>query len=89
MSGENVATQREESQLRVGELVFDTSRGVLGVVMDLITGTGSGRCCLRPPRGGVEWDASCADVRPATVTDQLRPALTEVNTRSRVERMWG
>ncbi|MFD5555050.1 hypothetical protein ACFWIA_14590 [Streptomyces sp. NPDC127068] len=43
----------------------------------------AGRYSLRPPRGGVEWDAPYEDVRPATVTDQLRPALTEVNTRSR------
>lgn len=89
MSGENVATQRQETQLNLGQLVFDTSRGVLGVVMDLVTGSGPGRCWLRPPRGGVEWDASCADVRPATVADQLRPALNEANARSRVERTWG
>ncbi|SCK50666.1 hypothetical protein YW7DRAFT_04580 [Streptomyces sp. AmelKG-E11A] len=78
-----------ERQVNVGDLAYDTRKGCLGVVMDLITGAGSGHCCLRPPRGGIEWNASYTDVRPATVADQLRPALTEVNTRSRGGQVWG
>ncbi|MFD7549026.1 hypothetical protein [Streptomyces sp. NPDC059816] len=78
MSRENVAEPMP--QLGVGELAYDTRKRALGVVMATDT---SGRYSLRPPRGGVEWDALYEDVRPATVTDQLRPALTEVNTRSR------
>ncbi|MEU0689400.1 hypothetical protein [Streptomyces uncialis] len=78
-----------ERQVNVGDLAYDTRRGRLGVVMDLVTGTGAGHCCLRPPRGGIEWNASYADVRPATVADQLRPALTEVNARSRGVQLWG
>ncbi|MFF2024886.1 hypothetical protein ACFVW2_24150 [Streptomyces sp. NPDC058171] len=79
MYRKNVADQ-PTPQLSVGELAYDTVKGVLGVVMATDT---AGRYSLRPPRGGVEWDAPYEDVRPATVTDQLRPALTEVNARSR------
>ncbi|MGX2995184.1 hypothetical protein JNUCC64_12950 [Streptomyces sp. JNUCC 64] len=37
---------------------------------------------LRPPGGGVEWTARREDVRPATVLDQIRPALNELNLHS-------
>ncbi|GLF94070.1 hypothetical protein [Streptomyces yaizuensis] len=40
------------------------------------------RYYLRPPHGGCEWDAPRGDIRPATVTDQIRPELTETNKRS-------
>ena len=79
MSGKTVAGPHTP-QLSVGDLAYDTARAVLGVVMDI--GTVPGRCTLRPPGGGIEWDASDVDVRPATVSDRLRPALSEVNTRS-------
>ncbi|MGW6461289.1 hypothetical protein ACWF94_36075 [Streptomyces sp. NPDC055078] len=82
MSGKNVATERQKPQLGVGDLVFDTSTGTLGVLMDTGTDAGDGPYSLRPPRGGIEWTTSRENVRPATVTDQLRPALTEVNARS-------
>ncbi|MCM2392568.1 hypothetical protein [Streptomyces albipurpureus] len=80
MSGERVA-ERQTPQLSVGELAYDTARGALGVVMDI--GTVQGSYTLRPPGGGIEWDVSDVDVRLATVSDRLRPALSEVNTRSR------
>jgi hypothetical protein len=70
--------RRHACQLAVGMLVFDMRRKALGVVMD----TDWGRLYLRPPGGGIEWDAVCADLRPATATDRLRPALAEVNERS-------
>ncbi|MFI6524987.1 hypothetical protein [Streptomyces uncialis] len=79
MPGKNVA---ERPQLAVGDLAYDTRKGAVGVVMD----TGAvvdGRYSLRPPGGGIEWNAERADVRPATVADQLRPALAEANARSR------
>ncbi|MFE2045769.1 hypothetical protein ACFXAZ_33610 [Streptomyces sp. NPDC059477] len=79
MPDRNVPEQQQGPQLGVGELAFDTRTRTLGVVMD----TGNGRYSLRPPKGGIEWDAAYEDVRPATVTDQLRPALTEANARSR------
>ncbi|MFJ6659507.1 hypothetical protein ACIQNG_24610 [Streptomyces sp. NPDC091377] len=82
MSGKNVAAERQTPQLSVGDLVFDTARRVLGVLMDTGEDMGEGLCFLRPPRGGIEWTVSPADIRPATVADQLRPALAEMNERS-------
>ncbi|WST70323.1 hypothetical protein OG268_24435 [Streptomyces uncialis] len=79
MPDKNVA---QRPPLAVGALAYDTRTGVVGMVMD----TGAvvdGRYSLRPPGGGVEWNAERADLRPATVVDQLRPALAEVNARSR------
>ncbi|MFD4833996.1 hypothetical protein ACFWPV_29760 [Streptomyces uncialis] len=82
MRGKNVA---EGPQLAVGAIAYDTRKGAVGVVMDTYSNVGDGRYALRPPGGGVEWTAVRADVRPATVADQLRPALAEVNARSRGE----
>ncbi|MFJ6660234.1 hypothetical protein ACIQNG_28360 [Streptomyces sp. NPDC091377] len=82
MSDENVPTEDQRPQLDLGQLVFDTRRDTLGVVMDTGGTWGDGRYSLRPPRGGIEWHASRSDVRPATVADRLRPALAEVNERS-------
>ncbi|MGX2996526.1 hypothetical protein JNUCC64_20000 [Streptomyces sp. JNUCC 64] len=65
-------------QLRVGTLAYDTQRKAIGVVMDVTWGP----VYLRPPNGGIEWCACREDVRPATVTDRLRPALRELNVRS-------
>ncbi|MGW4031042.1 hypothetical protein ACWEFL_17275 [Streptomyces sp. NPDC004838] len=87
MSGENAA---EQSQLGVGDLAYDTARDALGVVMDTGTGPGDGPYSLRPPRGGVEWTASREDIRLATATDRLRPALAERNAHSsRWGAAWG
>ncbi|MFE4663927.1 hypothetical protein ACFRI7_09565 [Streptomyces sp. NPDC056716] len=83
MPDRTVPEQHQAPQLSIGDLAFDTRTRTLGIVMD----TGS-RYWLRPPRGGIEWEASPADVRPATVADQLRPALTEANARSRGDVTW-
>ncbi|MFJ6568904.1 hypothetical protein ACIQNU_15900 [Streptomyces sp. NPDC091292] len=88
MSDKNVS-EHQAPQLSVGELAYDTRREVLGVVMDTGTQTGGGRYALRPPKGGIEWNASRADVRPATLADRIRPALTEVNERSSGGSSWG
>ncbi|MET8831865.1 hypothetical protein ABZX40_39550 [Streptomyces sp. NPDC004610] len=82
MPDRNVSEHPNPPQLSVGDLAFDTRTRALGVVMDTGADPGNGLYSLRPPHGGTEWDASPADVRPATVIDQLRPALTEVNARS-------
>jgi hypothetical protein len=76
--GETVVPRGLSEELVVGALVFDTVRGVVGVVMDVSWGP----VYLRPPGGGVEWHVRREDVRPATVTDRLRPALAESNVRS-------
>ncbi|MFJ6573122.1 hypothetical protein ACIQNU_37510 [Streptomyces sp. NPDC091292] len=73
------------SELSVGAIAYDARAKRVGVVMDDY-GT---HYVLRPPRGGIEWDASRADVRPATAADRLRPALTEVNERSSGGSPWG
>lgn len=86
MSGKKVA---ETPQLGVGDLVFDTVEKALGVVMDISAGVQGVRYALRPPEGGVEWTAVQADLRPASVVDQLRPALTEANAQSRRHSTWG
>ncbi len=69
---------KDPPQLTVGELAFDTQKKVMGVVMDITWGP----VYLRPLRGGVEWTARREDVRPATILDQIRPALNELNLRS-------
>ncbi|MEU9333888.1 hypothetical protein AB0D49_12120 [Streptomyces sp. NPDC048290] len=88
MSDRNVPEHHQAPQLSIGDLAFDTRTRALGVVMDTGADGGDGRYALRPPRGGIEWYASHDDVRPATVADQLRPALTEVNARSRGDVTW-
>ncbi|MFE3017018.1 hypothetical protein [Streptomyces sp. NPDC059256] len=79
MSGKKVANT---PQLGVGELVFDITQKALGVVMDTGADMEEDRYSLRPPGGGIEWTAVRADLRPASVVDRIRPALTEVNERS-------
>ncbi|GLF97256.1 hypothetical protein [Streptomyces yaizuensis] len=64
--------------LTIGALAYDTITRRVGVVMAEY-GT---RYYLRPPHGGCEWDAPRTDIRPATVTDRIRPVLTEANARS-------
>ncbi|MFD5557028.1 hypothetical protein ACFWIA_24710 [Streptomyces sp. NPDC127068] len=76
-------------ELNVGDLAYDTRKGALGVVMDMDAAAEPVRFSLRPPGGGVEWDVHGAHVRRATVADQLRPALAEVNARSREGTTWG
>ncbi|MFI6285792.1 hypothetical protein ACIBCM_13720 [Streptomyces sp. NPDC051018] len=78
MADRSEGPQEEDPQLAVGALVFDIRRKSLGVVMD----TEWDRLYLRPPGGGIEWDASRADLRPATVMDRIRPALAELNEHS-------
>ncbi|MET8830484.1 hypothetical protein ABZX33_32095 [Streptomyces sp. NPDC004608] len=89
MSGENVPTNPPTPQLRVGELVLDTARNRLAILMDTGGTWADGRYALRPPGGGVEWPAWRSDIRPATVTDRLRPALAELNERSSGGAPWG
>jgi hypothetical protein len=66
-------------RLRVGELAYDIRAGALGVVMEVY----GGLYWLRPPAGGVEWDAKQANVRRATTADRLRPAVAAANALSR------
>ncbi|MDB1088107.1 hypothetical protein PJ985_11075 [Streptomyces sp. ACA25] len=42
---------------------------------------------LRPLRGGLEWDADPARVRPATTGERLSAAVAEANAASRDDRL--
>jgi hypothetical protein len=68
----------------VGAVVMDEERGRVGEVMD----HQGGRLQLRPVRGGREWDAHPARVRPATTSERLSAAVAAVNAVSRRERAW-
>jgi hypothetical protein len=66
----------------VGTVVVDEARGRVGEVMD----RQGDRLQLRPLRGGREWDAHPARVRPATTSERLSAAVAAVNAVSRGER---
>lgn len=66
-----------------GELVLDERRQLVGVVMDVL----DGRVYLRPPAGGMEWEADPESVRPAGSEEQLRARVAEANATS--VRRWG
>ncbi|GLF94275.1 hypothetical protein [Streptomyces yaizuensis] len=67
-------------ELRVGEIAFDTVTRALGEVMEIY----ETHYALRPPQGGIEWDALRENTRRATTTDRLTPALAERNANSRL-----
>ncbi|WUN12926.1 hypothetical protein OHA74_10845 [Streptomyces phaeochromogenes] len=66
----------------VDALVVDTSKeDKIGYVMGH-----EGPCVqLRPPGGGLEWDANPDRVRPASETEVLRARVTELNRAQRFE----
>ncbi|GFH35029.1 hypothetical protein [Streptomyces pacificus] len=61
-----------------GSLAVDTKRKRVGVVM----GKTGPYVQLRPEGGGKEWDASPADLRPATAGEALSPRVRAANERS-------
>jgi len=64
----------------VDALVVDTSKeDKIGYVM----GHEGPYVQLRPPGGGVEWDAYPDKVRPASETEALRARVTELNRAQR------
>jgi hypothetical protein len=63
-----------------GAFVVDLRRGRLGQVM----GHEGPSLQLRPPRGGVEWDACPEDTRPATDTERLTAKVQAANAESKV-----
>ncbi|MFJ5266189.1 hypothetical protein ACIQAC_37585 [Streptomyces sp. NPDC088387] len=64
----------------VGEFVWDAGAGRVGRVMGHV---GAG-CQLRPPGGGLEWDAR-GPLRPATAAEKLSAGVALANARSRGE----
>ena len=67
----------------VGTMVWDSVRDRLGLVMD------QERACLylRPPGGGIEWQARPEDVEPVSASEALSPRVAEANRRSRRDRL--
>ncbi|MFI9720035.1 hypothetical protein ACIHFE_10305 [Streptomyces sp. NPDC052396] len=68
---------------KAGSFVVDVPRNVIGQVMDYDPDTKSLQ--LRPPKGGVEWDAAPGDVRPATDRERLSAKVQAANAAGR----WG
>ncbi|MBH1933652.1 hypothetical protein I5Q34_04975 [Streptomyces sp. AV19] len=64
-----------------GDFVIGTRTGRLGQVM----ADDGPRLQLRPPRGGLEWDAERNVVRPATDAERLSAKVQIANSASR----WG
>ena len=60
-------------------MAYDTARECVGVVM----ARQDGEVFLRPVGGGVEWSAAPAQLRPATVAEELSAKNAAVNRRSR------
>jgi hypothetical protein len=74
-------TRDDDGVPDVGSLVLDAKRDRVGVVMD----RQGGRVYLRPPQGGLEWEAAEEDVRAARAGDELRARVAEINAAGR----WG
>ncbi|TDC74236.1 hypothetical protein [Streptomyces hainanensis] len=70
-------------ELEIGAAAYDERVGRYGVVMD----HEGGRVYLRPPGGGLEWEAAVEHVRPARVSEVLAEPVAEANARSRGERL--
>ncbi|MFI9582379.1 hypothetical protein ACIHCQ_11135 [Streptomyces sp. NPDC052236] len=65
----------------VGETARDSITGRVGRVM----GHEGPYYQLRPLNGGKEWDAKAEHLVPVSLSDALRPAVAEVNSRTK----WG
>ncbi|MCL7494853.1 hypothetical protein OG530_25610 [Streptomyces decoyicus] len=63
----------------VGTLTLDTRSGRVGRVMDFE----GPHVQLRPPQGGIEWDARPEDLRPLGSCDDLSSRVAERNAHSR------
>ncbi|MER5783686.1 hypothetical protein ABT104_18470 [Streptomyces mobaraensis] len=72
----------DEQPSRIGDLVVDARRDRVGKVV----GSTGERLLLRGPFDGREWEAFSCDVRPATVSDELRAKVADINERIRRER---
>ncbi|MER7048828.1 hypothetical protein [Streptomyces jumonjinensis] len=66
------------SALEVGTLALDSVTRRIGTVMGHV----GPYVQLRPPGGGLEWDASPENVQPADASDRLRKRLAERNANS-------
>ncbi|MEU4682341.1 hypothetical protein [Streptomyces xinghaiensis] len=62
----------------VGTLTLDVKSGRVGRVMDHL----GSRVQLRPPSGGIEWDARPEDLRPVDTSELLAARVAERNANS-------
>ncbi|MBW1601422.1 hypothetical protein JJV70_04730 [Streptomyces sp. JJ66] len=83
MCGQNVPANEPAQLPEPGTLVMDTSRNQVGEFRG-VTGP---YWALRPVRGGVEWEADPAHVRPAEPIERLHADVARTNARSRGERL--
>jgi hypothetical protein len=68
--------------LHIGDLVKDAKAdGRVGRVMGFV----GGRVQLRPPGGGIEWDAQAENLTPVTPAEALSAGVARANARSRGE----
>ncbi|MFE2043740.1 hypothetical protein ACFXAZ_22975 [Streptomyces sp. NPDC059477] len=81
MTAQNVPTDRPEPAHipELGAIVVDTSRDRTGEFRGVVGPYWS----LRPIRGGTEWEAHPARVRPASPAERLSAENARVNARSR------
>lgn len=68
------------TRLPIHTLVVDTAHDKIGYVMGYV----GSYVQIRPPGGGVEWDADPEKVRPATDTEALRARVSELNHAGRL-----
>ncbi|MEV5480951.1 MULTISPECIES: hypothetical protein [Streptomyces] len=69
----------DKKALAVGTLTLDTRSGRVGRVTDFKWS----QVQLRPPHGGIEWDARPEDLRPLGSCDDLSSRVAELNAHSR------
>ncbi|KUO23082.1 hypothetical protein [Streptomyces dysideae] len=65
---------------QIGDLVYDEATRKVGRAMGHVGGCWQ----LRPPGGGLEWDAN-GPLRPATAAEKLSAGVAMANARSRGE----
>jgi hypothetical protein len=70
--------EKAVNPLKLGALVRDTERNRVGEVRALL----AGRVYLRPPGGGLEWDAHPDNLEPADAHDQLSFRVRQLNLES-------
>lgn len=63
----------------VGTLTLDTRSGRVGRVMDVMWS----HVQLRPPQGGIEWDARPEDLRALGSCEDLSSRVAQLNAHSR------
>ncbi|MEV5511095.1 hypothetical protein [Streptomyces orinoci] len=72
--------QSNHQKFPKGTLAMDNARGRIGQVMDHL----ENRIQLRPVQGGLEWDATLEDLRPATPSEELSAKVKAINSAAKL-----